>query len=230
MRVNRSNSLGIDEGRCCDSHFGVATATRASTITMLLAVPLILLLFALPAFAGRALLQELFYVFTMLALAQLCEFARRLRRPDFRRATGLRRRRSLRAVRPHLDGGPRAHVVDHAGRDRRWGYCRPGCADRLPPERRLLRHRHLGGRRGLSTGACAIQATRRRHRNLTAAGHRWFHCRFGLCSPPFPGPRPSGARHPSLLAGSRSGRRHAHTNLQAAAIAVRTRAIRHRRR
>ena len=71
MRVNRSNSLGIDEGRCCDSHFGVATATRASTITMLLAVPLILLLFALPAFAGRALLQELFYVFTMLALAQL---------------------------------------------------------------------------------------------------------------------------------------------------------------
>ena len=36
-----------------------------------LAIPLIAVLIALPAFAGRALLQEMFYVFTMLALAQL---------------------------------------------------------------------------------------------------------------------------------------------------------------
>ena len=53
------------------SRFAVARATRASTVTLVLAVPGILLLFALPAFASRALLQELFYVFTMLALAQL---------------------------------------------------------------------------------------------------------------------------------------------------------------
>jgi branched-chain amino acid transport system permease protein len=51
--------------------FTVVTATRTSTITALLAIPAIVLLFALPAFAGRALMQELFYVFTMLALAQL---------------------------------------------------------------------------------------------------------------------------------------------------------------
>ena len=38
---------------------------------MLLAVPALLFLVALPAFASRVLLQELFYVFTMLALAQL---------------------------------------------------------------------------------------------------------------------------------------------------------------
>jgi branched-chain amino acid transport system permease protein len=50
--------------------FTVATATRASTVALILAVLAILVLFALPAFASRVLLQELFYVFTMLALAQ----------------------------------------------------------------------------------------------------------------------------------------------------------------
>src|SRR5580700_10972130 len=51
--------------------FAVARETRASTITLILAVPTIVILFALPAFASRVLLQELFYVFTMLSLAQL---------------------------------------------------------------------------------------------------------------------------------------------------------------
>jgi branched-chain amino acid transport system permease protein len=51
--------------------FSVARATRASTITLIVTIPGILLLLALPAFASRVLLQELFYVFTMLALAQL---------------------------------------------------------------------------------------------------------------------------------------------------------------
>jgi branched-chain amino acid transport system permease protein len=46
-------------------------ATRASTVTLFLAIPAIIVLLALPAFASRVLLQELFYVFTMLALAQL---------------------------------------------------------------------------------------------------------------------------------------------------------------
>ena len=71
MRVSKLNRVGVDEGRLHGSRFSVATATRASTVTALLAIPVILLLFALPAFASRALLQELFYVFTMLALAQL---------------------------------------------------------------------------------------------------------------------------------------------------------------
>ena len=52
-------------------HFAVARVTRASTVTLILAAPGLVLLLALPAFAGRVLLQELFYVFTMLALAQL---------------------------------------------------------------------------------------------------------------------------------------------------------------
>ena len=51
--------------------FAVARETRASTTTLILAVPAIIILFALPAFASRVLLQELFYVFTMLSLAQL---------------------------------------------------------------------------------------------------------------------------------------------------------------
>jgi len=71
MRVSKLNRVGVDEGRLHGSRFSVATATRASTVTARLAIPVILLLFALPAFASRALLQELFYVFTMLALAQL---------------------------------------------------------------------------------------------------------------------------------------------------------------
>jgi len=53
------------------SRFAVTRATRASTLTLILAVPGIVLLLALPAFASRILLQELFYLFTMLALAQL---------------------------------------------------------------------------------------------------------------------------------------------------------------
>ena len=53
------------------TRFAVARETRASTFTLLLAIPVVVLLFALPAFASRVLLQELFYVFTMLALAQL---------------------------------------------------------------------------------------------------------------------------------------------------------------
>ena len=51
--------------------FAVTRETRASTVTLLLAAPVIVVLFALPAFASRVLLQELFYVFTMLSLAQL---------------------------------------------------------------------------------------------------------------------------------------------------------------
>jgi len=51
--------------------FAVTRATRASTVALVLAIPAIVALIVLPAFAGRVLLQELFYVFTMLVLAQL---------------------------------------------------------------------------------------------------------------------------------------------------------------
>jgi branched-chain amino acid transport system permease protein len=71
MRITEIIQTGLGEGHRRGARFAVTTATRASTITMLLAVPAMLVLLALPAFASRVLLQELFYVFTMLALAQL---------------------------------------------------------------------------------------------------------------------------------------------------------------
>jgi branched-chain amino acid transport system permease protein len=71
MSVVRLTPTALGAGKGPGPRFTVATATRASTITMLLAGPAILVLLALPAFASRVLLQELFYVFTMLALAQL---------------------------------------------------------------------------------------------------------------------------------------------------------------
>ena len=63
-----STAAKSDEVR---KRFAVARETRASTITLILALPAIVILFALPACASRVLLQELFYVFTMLSLAQL---------------------------------------------------------------------------------------------------------------------------------------------------------------
>ena len=71
MRIGGLIPAGHGTARALGSRFAVTRATRASTIVVLLAVPAIALLIALPAFASRVLLQELFYVFTMLALAQL---------------------------------------------------------------------------------------------------------------------------------------------------------------
>jgi branched-chain amino acid transport system permease protein len=71
MRFGGLTPAGHGTARALGSRFAVTRATRASTIVVLLAVPAIALLIALPAFASRVLMQELFYVFTMLALAQL---------------------------------------------------------------------------------------------------------------------------------------------------------------
>jgi branched-chain amino acid transport system permease protein len=48
----------------------VTTRTRASAIALIGAIALILLGYALPAFAGRGLIQDLFFILTMLILAQ----------------------------------------------------------------------------------------------------------------------------------------------------------------
>jgi branched-chain amino acid transport system permease protein len=64
-------NLGGKKSDAAGSRFAVARETRASTITLIVALPAIIVLFALPAFADRSLLQQLFYVFTMLSLAQL---------------------------------------------------------------------------------------------------------------------------------------------------------------
>jgi len=71
MPTSGSTRVGLGESHRDGTHFAVTMATRASTVTLFLAIPAIIVLLALPAFASRVLLQELFYVFTMLALAQL---------------------------------------------------------------------------------------------------------------------------------------------------------------
>jgi len=71
MRISSFIPAGLGGKRHSASRFAVAAGTRASHMTALAAIPVILLLLALPAFASRVLLQELFYVFAMLALAQL---------------------------------------------------------------------------------------------------------------------------------------------------------------
>ena len=65
------NRAGFGKIHHRPARFTVTTATRESTLTALLAGLAVAVLIALPSFAGRGLLQELFYVFTMLALAQL---------------------------------------------------------------------------------------------------------------------------------------------------------------
>jgi branched-chain amino acid transport system permease protein len=71
MQSGGSTTAGDGTMRPQGSRFAVTRATRASTVTLIIAAAGIVVLLALPAFASRALLQELFYVFTMLALAQL---------------------------------------------------------------------------------------------------------------------------------------------------------------
>ncbi len=71
MRIAAKNPVDLGAAQRAGAGFAVATATRASIIAALIAVPALVVLVALPAFASRALLQELFYVFTMLALAQM---------------------------------------------------------------------------------------------------------------------------------------------------------------
>ena len=52
------------------NRYRVETATPASRFAMVIAIAAVALLAALPAFAGRGLIQDLFFVLTMLALAQ----------------------------------------------------------------------------------------------------------------------------------------------------------------
>jgi branched-chain amino acid transport system permease protein len=51
--------------------YNVTTRTRAGQIAGITAIALILLGFALPAFAGRGIIQDMFFILTMLTLAQL---------------------------------------------------------------------------------------------------------------------------------------------------------------
>jgi branched-chain amino acid transport system permease protein len=50
--------------------YSVQTRTRASSISAIVALVLILVAVALPAFASRSLIQDMFFILTMLVLAQ----------------------------------------------------------------------------------------------------------------------------------------------------------------
>jgi branched-chain amino acid transport system permease protein len=59
-----------DNGSGEPARYRIETGTRASTMLALAGAALVLMLAALPAFAGRGLIQDLIFVFYMLALAQ----------------------------------------------------------------------------------------------------------------------------------------------------------------
>ena len=137
---------------------------------------LLVVLAAVPAFAGRAALQDLFFVFTMLALAQywnlLAGYAGLvsvgqqafvgLGAYALFAATLIANLDPLIAI---LIGGVVAAVLGAADRARR-----------LPPARRLFRHRHLGRGGGLPPDPRAGEAARRRHRHVARPRHhqrRW---------------------------------------------------------
>ena len=127
------------------------------------------LLVALPAFAGRNLINELIFVFTMLALAQywnlLAGYAGLVSvgQQAFVGLGGY----LLFALTVHAGLDPLAAIL--AGGRRRRPPRRADRARRVPPARRLFRHRHLGGRRGLPAGVRPVQVAGRRHRHVAAA-------------------------------------------------------------
>ena len=209
--------------------FAVARATRASTVTLILAVPGILLLLALPAFASRALLQELFYVFTMLSLAQLWNllagsaglisvgqqafvgigayalFA-------FTIVAGLDPAPSilLAGVVAGLVAIPAALIVFRL----RGAYFAIGTWVVAEVCRLILAQvKQLGGGTGTSLPP-------------DIAGSM---VGSGLCPRPVCGARPGSARHHGLLAGACACRRHVRPGVPAAALALRPRPLRHRR-
>jgi branched-chain amino acid transport system permease protein len=61
---------GVDKPLMEPARYRIETNTRASRLLALAGVALVLMLAALPAFAGRGLIQDLIFVFYMLALAQ----------------------------------------------------------------------------------------------------------------------------------------------------------------
>ena len=126
---------------------------------------------AVPAFAGRAALQDLFFVFTMLALAQywnlLAGYAG-LVSIGQQAFIGLGAYALFAAT---LIGGLDPLIAILIGGAVAMLSRAADGARRLPPARRLLRHRHLGRGGGLSPDPRAGEAARRRHRHVARARH-----------------------------------------------------------
>jgi hypothetical protein len=144
----------------------------------------------------------MFFILTMLVLAQFWNLLAGYGGLVSHRPAGFRRHRRLCNVR-RCD--PRGSI---RSRPSSWGASWPLIAGHshrvlcLPPARRLFRHRHLGHRRGGPPSGGAVAGSRRRHGHVAAPFGYWRHVarrnadrgdvrRAQLCR----------ARHPRLLAG-----------------------------
>ena len=134
------------------------------------------------------------------------EPARRLWRPGIGRPAGVRRHRRLCDVCRRHPARLESCLGDPAWRPRGAAARCPDCLLRLPPARRLFRHRHLGDRRGDPPAGRAVEGARRRHRHLAAARGDAQHSRHGRDPGAVWRPRGGRARHPRLLAGAGAGR------------------------
>ena len=123
----------------------------------------------LPLLAGRALVQDLIFIFYMLALAQywnlLAGYAG-LVSVGQQAFVGLGGYVLFALI--ILGGVDPLLAIALAGL-RRGALRVPDRLRRVPPARRLFRDRHLGGGRGLPPGARAVEAAGRRHRHVAAA-------------------------------------------------------------
>jgi branched-chain amino acid transport system permease protein len=153
--------------------YSVQTRTRASSISAIVALVLILVAVALPAFASRSLIQDMFFILTMLVLAQFWNL--------------LAGYGGLVSVGQQAFVGIGAYamfgVVILMGFDPVPSILIAGVAAlllaiptaffRLPAAGCLFRDRHLGDRRGGPASGGAVESSRRRHGHVAAAvGHR----------------------------------------------------------
>ena len=201
--------------------FRIETAGRVSRPATAAAGVILLMLVLLPLFAGRSLIQDLIFLFYMLALAQcwnlLAGYAGLISvgQQAFVGLGGylLFALTLLGGINPLLAIPIAGHRLGGAGPADR--------LDRVPATRRLFRDRHLGRGRGLSSGLRPVQGARRRHRDvafavghLERAGHRMDqdHARRAHARR---------ARHRLLLDGAGADGRHAGPGLSHPSLAPR---------
>jgi hypothetical protein len=127
---------------------------------------------AAPAFASRGLIQDLFFILTMLVLAQFWNLLAGyggLVSVGQQAFVGIGAYALFGAV---ILGGADPVVSILIGGTGRARPCRAHGLLRLPPPRRLLRHRHLGHRRGRPPVGRAMAVGGRRDGYLAAARAR----------------------------------------------------------
>ena len=183
-------------------NYSAAKSTQASNIALALLVAVVVLLAVAPLFISRSLIQDLFSVLTMIALAQCWNLLAGYGGLGQRRPAGLSRPRRVYRLRRRNPVGAQPADCRAAGRRGRHPARYPHVLRGVPPAGRLLCHRHLGDGGDLPAGLCPVEGTRRRHRNLAAVRHRQKHVRRRL-DPRDPQHQDlGGTRHRFLLAGA----------------------------